>query len=102
MSEKKAKDKYNKTIEKHKLWEKAFDEAAKDTPEKIEYIFKKSEQEVTEIDDISALHAYISQQGRISDIASQMIFNIFSMIEQNTRTQYMDDINKKVRHSKSI
>lgn len=95
MSEKKAKDKYNKTIEKHKLWEKAFDEAAKDTPEKIEYIFKKSEQEVTEIDDISALHAYISQQGRISDIASQMIFNIFSMIEQNTRTQYMDDINKK-------
>lgn len=95
MSEKKAKDKYNKSIEKHKLWEKAFDEASKDTPEKIEYIFRKTEQEVTEIDDISALHAYISQQGRISDTASQMIFNIFSIIEQNTRTQYMDDVNKK-------
>ena len=80
MSEKKAKDKYNKSIEKHALWKKAIDEAAKDTPEKIDYIFKKSEQEVTEVDDISQVHAFLSQQGRISDTASQMVFNLLAMI----------------------
>lgn len=95
MSEKKAKDKYNKSIEKHALWKKAIDEAAKDTPEKIEYIFKKSEQEVTEVDDISQIHAFLSQQGRISDTASQMVFNLLAMTEQKTRTQYMEDMNKK-------
>ena len=95
MSEKKAKDKYNKSIEKHTLWKKAFEEAAKETSEKTEYIFTRSEQEITEVDDISKVHAFLSQQGRISDNATQMVFNLLSMTEQKTRTQYLEDMNKE-------
>lgn len=95
MSEKKAKDKYNKSIEKHTLWKKAFEEAAKETAEKTEYIFTRSEQEITEVDDISKVHAFLSQQGRISDNATQMVFNLLSMTEQKTRTQYLEDMNKE-------
>lgn len=93
MSESKAKAKFNKTIKNENLWKKAIEEGAKETDEKIEYIFNKTEQEFTEIDDISALHAFVSQQARIGDVASQMVYNLLSMTEQKTRTEYLQDMN---------
>lgn len=95
MSEKKAKEKYNKVVEDHKLWKEADLKSREETEEKIRFIFKHAEQELTEVEDITKVNAFISQQGRIQDTATQIVLNYFSLIEQKTRTQYMEDMNSK-------